>query len=92
MYEVVWMPRALGELAMLWMIVAYRNAITAASHEVDSVLEMFPHSAGTIRFDTVHEFACPPLGVEFEVDDAGRKVFVLSVWDTNRGRPPLTGN
>lgn len=53
---------------------------------------MFPNSAGTIRFDTVREFAFPPLAVEFEVDDTNKRVFVLSVWDTGSGRPPVTGN
>ena len=28
---------------------------------------------------------------QYEVDDAGRVVYVLNVWSTAGGRPPLTG-
>jgi hypothetical protein len=43
-------------------------------------------------FDTVSEYIQPPLGVEFEVIDADKTVFVLTCWDIATGRPAVTGN
>ena len=91
-HTVIWTPRALQLLAAVWFATTNRNAVTHATHEIDNVLEMFPTSAGEVVFDTVREFSYPPLTVEFEVDDANHRVFVLSVWDTANGRPAPTGN
>jgi hypothetical protein len=40
----------------------------------------------------VYEYPRSPRGVEFEVIDADRRVFVLTAWDTATGRPAATGN
>ena len=51
-----------------------------------------PNTVGVPVFDTVREHQHPPLGVEFEVIDANRRVFVLTCWDTLSGRSTPTGN
>ena len=61
------------------------NAVTAASHAIDLALAASPHTAGTLVFDTVYECTRLPLAVEYEVIDADRRVFVLTVWDVARG-------
>jgi hypothetical protein len=90
-FRVVWMPPAEDRLAAVWLAAPDRNAVTRAAHEIDNVLELFPNSAGTAVFDNVREYSWPPLDVEYEVDDAGRVVYVLNVWSTASGRPPLAG-
>jgi len=76
----------------VWLGASDQVAITKASNDIDLVLETFPNSAGIPSFDTVRLLTMPPLGVEFEVDDVNRQVMVLSVWDTDKGRPSPTGN
>ncbi|HEV3339060.1 MAG TPA: hypothetical protein VG125_01850 [Pirellulales bacterium] len=41
-----------------------------------------PESVGELRFDTVRTLAIPPLGVDYEVVDQDRIVYVLSVWNS----------
>jgi hypothetical protein len=91
-YTVVWMAAALQELAAICMASANRNAVTVASSAIDRVLASSPNTAGTVVFDTVREYTHPPLGVEFEVIEADRRVIVLSAWDAAHGRPAPTGN
>lgn len=90
-YRVIWVPVALQLLADVWLASTSRNAVTRATHEIDQTLELFPNSTGELLFDTVREYEEPPLTVEFEADDANRCVYVLKVWETAAGRPPLTG-
>ena len=91
-FSVVWMQGAQQDLAAIWMAATDRNAVTRASHQIDLSLAISPNTVGVTVFDNVREYTHPPLGVEFEVIDADMRVFVLTVWDTNRGRPTLTGN
>jgi hypothetical protein len=91
-YTVNWMPLAVQLLAVAWLAAPDRNAVTRATHEIDSVLEVFPHAAGELLFDTVREYTYAPLTVEYEVDDVNRRVSVLKVWNTADGRPEATGN
>lgn len=92
MFEVIWSDEGEQRLAAVWLASKDRNAVTTATDEVDNVLIHFPISAGEPSYDTVRIFTHPPLAVEFEVIEEERKVFVLSVWDTDRGRPAPTGN
>jgi hypothetical protein len=78
--------------AAVWLSAKDRNSVTYAANQVDLVLEMFPNSAGDLLFDTVREYTLAPISVEFEVNGADRLVHVISVWDCETGRPPLTGN
>jgi hypothetical protein len=91
-YSVEWSAIAVQQLAALWNGATNRNAVTAASHAIDVTLAASPHTAGVLIFDTLYEYTHPPLGVEYEVIDAECRVFVLTVWDTTRGRPAPTGN
>ena len=91
-YRVIWMPPAEDRLATAWLASPNRNAVTRAAHEIDNVLELFPTSAGKPLFDNVREYSCPPLDVEYEVDDANRCVYVLNMWNTADGRPTDVGN
>lgn len=92
MWTVHWTPEADERLAASWLASPNRNEVSRAAHEVESVLETFPNSAGKALFDNVREFSCPPLDVEYEVNDDDHSVFVLNVWNTAEGRPNVTGN
>lgn len=91
-YQVVWSVMAEQLLADLWLAANDRSAVAAASHHIDQILATSPNTTGVPDFDTVRVYRRDPLGVEFEVIDADLRVFVLSVWDVNRGRPAPTGN
>jgi len=91
-YTVNWTANALQELASVWMAASNRNAVTHTANDIDDILEVFPYTVGESTFDIVREYTRPPLGVEYEVNDAIRRVVVLSVWSTDTGRPSPTGN
>jgi hypothetical protein len=91
-YTVIWTPTALQMLAAVWLAATNRNAVNNAANTIDLVLAAAPKTTGVVEFDTVREHSIPPLGFEFEVEDAARQVFVLTVWDTATGRPNPTGN
>jgi hypothetical protein len=91
-YSVAWSDIALDALAAIWLAAANRNAVTQTAHQIELELAANPNMTGTVVFDTVREYTRSPLGVEFEVIDADRRVFVLTVWDAALGRPTTTGN
>jgi hypothetical protein len=86
-YNVVWTHPAEQELAALWMGAPDRNAVTSASREIDRLLTTDPDQRGEVCFDTVRTLNVPPLGVDFEVIEADRIVYVLTVWDLAMGKP-----
>lgn len=92
MYELVWTEDAQQRLAAVWLASDNRNGVTRATDEIDNTLERFPASAGECLFDTVRELEEPPLSVEFEVLEEEKKVVVMNVWETTKGRPDLMGN
>jgi hypothetical protein len=57
-----------------------RNGVTEAAAKIDRTLNEDPDAVGRRTFDDVREFLCPPLGIEFEVVEDDRIVYVLSVW------------
>lgn len=79
-------------MAGVWTASANRNAVTAAAHAIDQTLSVDADAVGRIVFDTVREYHQQPLGIEFEVDVSGRRVFVLLVWELATGRPAVGGN
>jgi len=91
-FTVVWTPEAEHHLATIWLAATDKNAVTRASNAIDIALASTPNALGVAVFDTVREYAHPPLAVEYEVIDPDREVVVLTVWDINQGRPPSTGN
>lgn len=74
-----------SRLARVWLDAADRNAITSAAAAIDRLLSRGPESRGEVRFDTVRTLSVPPLGVDFEVIEADRMVFVLIVWSSLSG-------
>ncbi len=67
-------------MASVWLDAADRNAVTSAAATIDRLLSRDPDSRGEIRFDTVRTLSVPPLGVDFEVIELDRIVYVLIVW------------
>lgn len=91
-YTVIWTTRAVQELAAVWLSSDDREGVTRASDAVERLLANDPTAIGDDFFDTVRTVAYGPLGLEYEVVEDDRHVFILSVWDTDRGRPPAAGN
>jgi len=51
------------------------------ANTIDQLLKQNPLAIGEVRFDTVRSLAVAPLGVDFEVLEQDRLVYVLSVWE-----------
>jgi hypothetical protein len=79
-YNVAWTPTAEQQLAALWLTSVDRAAVTSATATIDQVLSVDPEQHGTPNFDTVRTLVVEPIGVDFEVVDADRIVYVLTVW------------
>jgi hypothetical protein len=79
---VLWVPSAEQELALAWMKSTDRQAVTNAAFAIDQFLAQDPETRGEARFDTVRTLSVPPLGVDFEVMEEDRLVYVLTCWDT----------
>jgi hypothetical protein len=79
-YTVVWTPTAEQDLAQLWIDADDRDALTSAANTIDVILRQDAHLRGEPLFDTVRTLYVPPLGVDFEVVEADRIVYVLSAW------------
>jgi plasmid stabilization system protein ParE len=86
-YTVLWTPAAQQDLASVWLNAADRAAVTAAASIIDQLLAQNPDQQGDVCFDTVRTLVVSPIGVDFEVIDADRIVYVLTVWDEASGRP-----
>jgi len=80
-YTVIWLPDTLNELADVWLRAFDREAVSAASAEVDRLLGYDPVSQGESREDNTRVLLIKPLGIEFEINDGDRKVIVNSVWN-----------
>ena len=72
-----------AKLASVWLDAPDRNAVTSAAATIDRLLSRDPDSRGEIRFDTVRTVSVPPLGVDFEVIELDRIVYVLIVWSVD---------
>jgi hypothetical protein len=72
MYRVAWLPSATEELASLWLLASsgLRQAITAATHAVDQILQREPQDFGESREGNVRIGHEEPLGLTFEIDEA----------------------
>jgi hypothetical protein len=87
-FTVSWTPTAQQNLAAVWMAADDKAAITSAANTIDVLLAADPESRGELRFDTVRSLAVPPLGVDYEIVEADRIVYVLTAWDTTKGEAP----
>lgn len=79
-YTVIWRREALDELAVAWMMAADRDAVTVATAQIDRLLRASPLDQGESRDDDTRVLFIRPLGVEYEVEEGDRKVFVNSAW------------
>jgi hypothetical protein len=79
-YDVIWRPRALARLADLWNQAADRNAVAAASDQIDDELERDPLGVGESRGGIIRVHLVAPLGVYYSVDATARTVTVRAVW------------
>ncbi len=79
-YMEIWTDAAVEKLAQAWLDCVDRNQLTTAAHEIELELSEDPEAVGRPAFDNVREYLHPPLGVEFEVVEADRIVYILSVW------------
>jgi hypothetical protein len=82
MFRVEWIQSALDDLMDLWISAdtALRQAITAASHQIDQQLRADPFQASEGREADERVLFVDPLGVTIEVDQTNRVVWVLDVW------------
>jgi len=81
-YTVIWTPAALDNLAAISNKAEDRNAVSAASNEMDRVLAASPRAQGESRRGNVRVMFASPLGAEYEIVEDDRKVEVLAVWRT----------
>jgi plasmid stabilization system protein ParE len=84
MFAVKWRKQALAQLADLWNAAADRNAIAAASDVVDEMLRRAPLIHGESREGTKRLLYEGPLGVLYRVNNATRRVIVISVAPARR--------
>ena len=62
------------------MAASDHNAVTSAANVMDQLLAKDPETQGEARFDTVRSLLIVPLGVDFEIIELDRIVYVLSAW------------
>jgi hypothetical protein len=81
MFRVEWLQSALDELARLWTQAdpAGRQALTAASHEIDQRLSSDPNREGESRPKGRRLTFVPPLAVTFRVEADGQTVTVVAI-------------
>ena len=70
MFQVVWLQRALDELATIWLRAnsLVRQDITAVAHAIDQELQANPERQGESREDEVRICFAYPLGIQFEIN------------------------
>ncbi len=83
-FNVVWTRAAEQDLAAVWTEASDRRAVTSAADTIDDLLAQDPDAVGEVCFDTVRSFSVPPLGVDYEVIEAERVVYVFAAWDSIR--------
>ena len=80
-YTAHWTNAALDELAEEYLAAPDRNAVTAASHQLEQEVAADPHGRGIPRRGGPGYMAAePPLCIEYEVIEADKTVRILHVW------------
>lgn len=85
-YTVLWTPAAEQELAAIWMDAPDRAAVTSAASSIDALLAENADRQGESRHGNLRIIFAPPLGVEFDVLEEDRIVYVLAVWPFETSR------
>ena len=83
---VIWTPVAEKRLTEIWLAALDRGDVTAAAARLDELLRNDANSRGESRSGDVRVMFEPPLGIDFEVIQADRIVYVLTVWRTDGRR------
>lgn len=83
-YTVIWQPKALEELAELWVSASDPAGVTADSNRIDKVLERDPLSYGESRAGDDRLAFEGSLSSYFRVEAQSRHVFVLAVSKARR--------
>ena len=78
-YTVVWLRGASAELGEIWLAASDRNAVTAASAEIDRELASDAMTKGKPLSEDLRAYDAPPLRAVFSVSDPDRKVEVARV-------------
>ncbi len=77
--QVVWVPRALDQLAALCVSGLSRERVSDAADEAERRIEADPHGAGESRALDERVLFQPPLVVRWRVAPSVGRVFVVSV-------------
>ncbi len=87
-FRVTWLQSALNELAAAWLQadVTQRAAITAATDQLDKLLQIDPQKKGESRAHGQRVTFQLPLGIVFEVREQSAVVRILHAW-TIKQRP-----
>ncbi len=83
-YTVLWTPSAERDLAEIWLRSPDREAIRSAADTLDSLLQVDAHLRGESRYESLRVVLAAPLGIDIEVDQDNRTVWVLRVWRYER--------
>jgi plasmid stabilization system protein ParE len=83
-FTVLWTPTAERDLAELWEQSADREAVRSAADTLDSLLREDAHLRGESRYDSLRILLAAPLGIDIDVDQENRTVWVLRVWRYER--------
>lgn len=83
-FKVTWTPAAESDLAAIWLAARDRERLTEVSARIEGRLAHSPKSAGESREPGVRLMFDDPLWVEFEIDQPGSTVRILTVWRHGR--------
>ena len=83
-YTVVWVKRVEDRLIELWLNAEGREAVRAATHQIDLELSSEPGGKGGPMAEGLRWFEAGPLRVLYDVRDADRVVEVVAVRRTAR--------
>ena len=78
-YTVVWVKRVEDRLIELWVEAEDREAVRAATHQIDLALSSEPGGKGGLMAEGLRWFEDGPLRVLFDVREADRIVEVVAV-------------
>jgi hypothetical protein len=82
MFRLEWLESALQELADIWLRAdaTLRQAITAATHQIEQLLLNDPLHEGESRPGGRRILHLAPLGILYRIEPDGQTVTVLRVW------------
>jgi len=78
-FVVIWQPKALEELAAIWLADADPAAVTACSHRIDDLLKNDAQNKGESRDEDERLLFEGILSAYYRIDLQDQKVFVLEV-------------